>query len=117
MVQEYALAIGWTESTWGDLNDMPSTYNQFWDELTDAQRGNATELCYFEEIWNEEKLQFWTTGPPTDSPTLAPSMSMAPPTAAPTVAATESVTDDSSASVIAQSLLLGVSVVVMTLIL
>lgn len=74
--------IGWDESTWG--GEKPSSYVMFWDELTDEQRGNATEVCYFEATWNRDTLQYWTTGRPTVSPTPAPSIISAIPTVAPT---------------------------------
>ena len=86
-IQGYLTAIGWDPSSWGPSAVKPDTYEKFWDELTDDQRGNATELCYFAETWNNDNLIFWTTGPPTDSPTIVPTASPIP-TAAPTASPT-----------------------------
>ena len=70
-LQEYFVALGWDSDNWGSMYDAPDIYNNFWDELTDEERGNATEVCYFEHNWNGDNLKFWTTGPPTDSPTIS----------------------------------------------
>jgi hypothetical protein len=77
-IQAYMTSIGWTDDTWGSSNYKPNSYNMYWDELTDEQRGNATEVCYFENIWNKETLQYWTTAPPTVPPTPAPTTSASP---------------------------------------
>jgi hypothetical protein len=81
-VQEYMINLGWTEEIWGDPFDNP-IYDLFWEELTDEQRGNATEICYFEQIWDRSSLQSWTTGPPTDPPSPAPSAPTSSTTSAP----------------------------------
>jgi hypothetical protein len=84
-VQDFLLELGWTQDNWGGSTaDTPEIYNSDWEDLTDEQRGNATEVCYFQESWNGDFLQDWTTGPPTEPPTLAPSMISASPTEAPT---------------------------------
>ena len=78
-VQDYLIALGWTEQEWG--RNFPDIYDDLWDELSPEARANATELCYFQYTWDRESLTIWTTGPPTDSPTDAPTTM---PSAAPT---------------------------------
>jgi hypothetical protein len=88
-VHDYLVAIGWTEDKWGSSSavDAPAIFNDNWEDLTEDQRSNATEVCYFQEIWDKETLQFWTTGPPTESPTPAPTTTVSP-TMAPTTEST-----------------------------
>jgi hypothetical protein len=70
-VHDYLVAIGWTEDNWGSSSavDAPAIFNDNWEDLT------------------EETLQFWTTGPPTESPTPAPTTTVSP-TMAPTTEST-----------------------------
>jgi hypothetical protein len=48
----YFEGIGYTEIMW-TWNSKPSFFNKFWDELDENVRGNATELCYFENSWGK----------------------------------------------------------------
>jgi len=65
-VQEYMISLGWTPDNWGDtFNNL--VYDLDWSELTNEQRGNATEICYFEQLWDKTNLQEWTLPPSTTS--------------------------------------------------
>jgi hypothetical protein len=104
-VHDYLVAIGWTEDNWRTSeNEEPAIFNLDWGGLTEDQRSNATEVCYFEEIWNKEALKFWTTGPPTEPPTPAPTASFSP-TMAPTNKPTLGDMSDAIHTVKASSLL------------
>mmetsp|Transcript_11286 Transcript_11286/g.22555 ORF Transcript_11286/g.22555 Transcript_11286/m.22555 type:complete len:373 (+) Transcript_11286:228-1346(+) len=48
--------LGWTETSWNDLEEAPDTEITFWEDLTPEEKAAATQLCYFEETWNSEEL-------------------------------------------------------------
>jgi hypothetical protein len=57
-VQDYLIGIGYNEDVW-ESRSQPEAYYKDWDELTQDEQGNATELCYFQEIWDREALVDW----------------------------------------------------------
>ena len=80
-VLQYFLNLGWDSSLWFaavDKSSYPPVYQKPWSQLTADQQSNATELCYFEGLWNGIGLMYWTSTPPTFPPTPAPSSTGVP---------------------------------------
>jgi hypothetical protein len=101
-VQEYFVGIGWTDATWGSLDTTqhPESLSLTWEELTDDQRSNATELCYFAETWDMASIQSWTTYRPTSSPSESPSIATSAPTVSPTVPTSAPTSGSAAANVL-----------------
>jgi hypothetical protein len=77
-VQQYYVTLGWTEDSWNGDADAPESDAFFYNELTAEEKAAANELCYDENLWNEETLPFKSsplTSPPTSAPTRAPTSS------------------------------------------
>merc|ERR1712127_406684 len=51
---------GWTEDMWGkDGTGVPESELTEWALLTPEERGAATRLCFFEELWNDLPITDW----------------------------------------------------------
>ena len=58
-VAQYFEAFGWNVDTWTAKTEEPWAWNVDWDELSDAQRDAAWEICYFRETWDDMPLSKW----------------------------------------------------------
>jgi hypothetical protein len=61
-VQQYYVTLGWTEDSWNEIADAPETEDFFYNELSTEQQAAAKELCFDENLWNQETLPFEETG-------------------------------------------------------
>jgi hypothetical protein len=64
LVKVNLMRLGWDADSW-DSRSSPESYDKSWDELTDQEQASAVELCYFEEIWDQEALDTWTIAYPS----------------------------------------------------
>ena len=67
IVDDY-VGLGWTEAMWecsdeeGNDDDddcevlVPESEDFDWEELSSKEQQHATNLCFFEELWNGSKL-------------------------------------------------------------
>ena len=55
-VQEFFVALGWTEDFLGNGTGPPASEDKGWSELTAAEQTAAGEICYFEELWDGDSL-------------------------------------------------------------
>jgi len=63
-------ALGWTESSWCGESEAPATNKRSWNELTEQEQLNATELCLDQFNWDQNSLEV-NTGPfPFNKPPL-----------------------------------------------
>jgi hypothetical protein len=84
-VQQFFVALDWTEASWTGQSSYPASDDEYWADLTAEEQAAAFELCYLPQTWDaEESLVLWATAPPTVVPTAAPS------TVSPTGSPTES---------------------------
>lgn len=60
-VDAYA-ALGWSESSWCGESTAPPTNKRSWNELTEQEQLNATELCLDRFNWDRNSLEV-NTGP------------------------------------------------------
>jgi len=61
MVQTYWIELGWNKASWDEgTEDTPDTNSKYWSELTPAQQGAATNVCYREEIWDGIPIPKWS---------------------------------------------------------
>ena len=69
VIKKHLMGIGYTEEIWDDSTVAPTSFDKFWDELTQEEQSSATELCYFQETWDRAELEdAWTEPtPPTTS--------------------------------------------------
>ena len=44
--------MGWTQSSWEDLEPPPPSESTSWKDLDEWERSAASELCYFRENWD-----------------------------------------------------------------
>ena len=44
--------LGWTASSWENLEPPPASESMHWKDLADWERAAASELCYFRESWD-----------------------------------------------------------------
>ena len=58
-IAKYWEGLGWTESSWNGESDEPESEGLDWEELTSDEQEYATEVCYFEELWDELELEDW----------------------------------------------------------
>jgi hypothetical protein len=81
--QRFLIQLGYNEASYNEEGAAPESEDLYWKELSDDQQEAATNLCYFEEIWNEElSIPEWsnhytasptTSNMPSDAPSLMPS--------------------------------------------
>lgn len=72
-VRSNVRALGWTYDMWMNQKTVvPPCYEKLWNELSDAERRNATELCYFSHLWDGHALTIWGYAPVTPSPVPSP---------------------------------------------
>lgn len=57
-VEEQFMTLGWTKAKW-ETNDQPWASTAAWDELSEAERDAAWELCYVKETWDKIPLTEW----------------------------------------------------------
>lgn len=58
-VLQYVLNLGWTRESWEGSTNPPASENKYWDELSEAEKEAANELCYFAELWDKSPLTVW----------------------------------------------------------
>jgi hypothetical protein len=70
-VQQNLTTLGWTEDIWNNQNK-PSVYEKRWDELDSEEKDAATEICWFQQLWDGISLDdpAWSS---TAAETLPPS--------------------------------------------
>jgi hypothetical protein len=84
-VTRLLIQLGWSEASYNGDVDPPESEDLLWNELSADQQETATNLCYFEEIWNQElSIPEWsssytaspkaTSNIPSDMPSLMPSL-------------------------------------------
>jgi hypothetical protein len=52
--QEIWAALGWDADSWEEETAPPSSNDEYWEDLTDAERDAATTLGYSQAYWDEE---------------------------------------------------------------
>lgn len=57
-VQKSFVALGWTEKAWEDGPE-PDAEGKYWKDLTSTEHKAATELCFFQETWDEVAIPLW----------------------------------------------------------
>jgi hypothetical protein len=71
-VQDYFVTLGWTTELWVlyriDSSNVPATYALLWEKLSEEEQNAATEVCYFQQIWDALDLADWTTSAPSAAP-------------------------------------------------
>ena len=72
-IQIHYVTLGWDQNRWYGLGDVPEAMFYPWNELPPALLNAASELCYFEQTWDQLQLQDWTTKPPQFSNSVMPS--------------------------------------------
>jgi hypothetical protein len=55
-VQQYFVALGWTEDSWTEAADPPASEDFVFAELSSEEQTAAKEICFTEALWNEETL-------------------------------------------------------------
>ena len=74
-----AETLGFNETTWGfvmsDSSAVGTTaFDKSWIMLTSEEKMAASELCYIQELWDEDPIDQWVASTsPTSSPTSFPS--------------------------------------------
>lgn len=75
-IDVYYMALGWTQTMWEESGSA-ETDDYDWDELSEAQKAAALQLCFTQELWEGVPLTAWSELPqrpavpaPTPSPTL-----------------------------------------------
>ena len=59
-LDQHLTTLGWDETTWDNDGPKPESEGLYWEGLSDEQQGAASQLCYFEELWNaEETIPEW----------------------------------------------------------
>jgi hypothetical protein len=76
-VQDDYEDLGWTESSWEKGKD-PNRKSVSWDSLTGTEQHAATEICYFEKLWDKIPLDQWEEDHEDDSPNKSPRPSSKP---------------------------------------
>lgn len=76
-VQQFWRALGWSEAAWVGQSPPPPSEDASWAELTVDEQAAASQLCYFEALWNGLDLSDGTTTlapttPPPNSATSRP---------------------------------------------
>ena len=49
---QYMRALGWNQGNWEGNKEAPKSEYLEWNELSSEQRDAATQICYFEDLWN-----------------------------------------------------------------
>ena len=55
-------ALGWTQDSWEGSAPPPATMSAMWADLTPAEISAATQVCYFEQIWDKKNILTWASG-------------------------------------------------------
>jgi hypothetical protein len=86
-------ALGWDENAWdgNNPNNFPDSEDTEWAGLSSSEKAAAEQLCYFQELWDEESFSDWVgissfftdpdpfaTPAPSVFPSSSPSDSRAP---------------------------------------
>jgi len=58
-VAKYYSALGWTKASWEEGGAEPAIEDLYWNELSETEKENAINLCYFEYSWNWIGLDDW----------------------------------------------------------
>ena len=48
--------LGWSEQSWDGLADAPASNEKAWKELNETELLHATELCYDEDVWDQNDM-------------------------------------------------------------
>lgn len=56
-VKDSLRVLGWNELSWKE-DGAPPSYNNEWERLSESEQSVATVLCYFEDNWNGNNLEF-----------------------------------------------------------
>jgi len=48
--------LGWSEATWKE-NDVPPSYDNEWDQLSENEQSRLLQLCFSKESWNGNSLE------------------------------------------------------------
>jgi hypothetical protein len=68
VIKAHLMGLGFTQEIWDAITDEdPSSFDKNWNELSVEEQSSATELCYFQETWDNEGLEAWTTLPPMEA--------------------------------------------------
>ena len=67
-VQQYWVALGWSQTSWEGIAPAPASEEKEWGALTASEKTAAEMLCYFEELWNGLDLSAGSTASPTAAP-------------------------------------------------
>ena len=61
--------LGYNQTTWQETQHSftPSALNKKWAQLTTEEQAAATELCYFQQTWDEVGLENFAISPTTQS--------------------------------------------------
>ena len=59
-LDQYYSILGWNADLWdNDDGDVPNTEDLYWSELTSEQQIAASNVCFFEDLWNGESIPDW----------------------------------------------------------
>ncbi len=60
---KYLTVLGWDETKWENgwesPEEAPETEGLYWNDMTEEQQAAATELCYFEYLWDGYPITDW----------------------------------------------------------
>ena len=60
---KYLTVLGWDETKWENgwesPEEAPETEGLYWNDMTEEQQAAATELCYFEYLWDGYPITEW----------------------------------------------------------
>jgi len=59
-LDQYYSILGWNADLWdNDDGEVPDSEELYWSELTSAQQLAASNVCFFEDLWNGESIPDW----------------------------------------------------------